>query len=467
MNPNEVQQALAEIRAGKSNPAPQKSTLGKVGGFVKDLAVGIVKPVAQTAVQFPRAFASGLAGTAGTIASAVGGQGSVGERLGQTLEQKAQQYAKPVNAPILGEIKPLSAVPGERSALSQLGQAAEMGASVLGTSGAVGAAKQVGKGAIKGAVIEGALTGAEAGGLGGFGSKAQEQGATLGDAAGSGLTGAITGAAIGAPLGLAGGLAGRALSKTARQSRATTELVDLVSPTLNKKERLAALEAGRGVEGFVTRLTPGREADEIAGAVKGIVNPKKSVIQNISALRTGIKNEAEGLMGRLSAYNKAFYSPNELKAALRSTERPLALVGDMDKIYGKAESKFLEFANKEAKNPAGLLKARQKFDDWIEDQIPKIWEDASYKPLHQALRDMRNNANTFLDARVPSAGLKASLKKQSLMYDARYNLAEKAEKDLGKNVFQRAARKYPKLSRAAKYGAALAGGSAVGGFLND
>jgi len=200
------------VSSGETQP-PQQTTLGKVGGFVKDVAVGIVKPIAQTAVQFPRAFASGVAGTAGTLASAIGGEGSRGAQIGQQLEQKAQQFAKPVQVPILGEIKPLSAVPGERSALSQLGQAAEMGASLVGAKGASSVVKQAGKGAIKSAVIEGALTGAEAGALGGFGTKAQEKGATIGDAAGAALTGGVTGAAIGAPLGLAGGLVGKGVTK--------------------------------------------------------------------------------------------------------------------------------------------------------------------------------------------------------------------------------------------------------------
>ncbi|MFK5282664.1 hypothetical protein ACI3PL_24175, partial [Lacticaseibacillus paracasei] len=77
----------------------------------------------------------------------------------------------------------------------------------------------------------------------------------------------------------------------------------------------------------------------------------------------------------------------------------------------------------------GLLQARKEFDQWIEQQVPKIWDDPRFNALHQALRDMRGQANEFISSRVPDANVQASLAKQSLMYKVKDNLAEKAAKE--------------------------------------
>jgi len=98
-----------------------------------DLAVGTVKSVAKPFVQMPRAFVAGIKGTMGDVE---------GER----------EWSKPVDVPVLGEVKGLSAVPshakeyGTQTAWEDVGQAADMWLTV-GAPGAGSIAKGVGKAA--------------------------------------------------------------------------------------------------------------------------------------------------------------------------------------------------------------------------------------------------------------------------------------------------------------------------------
>lgn len=405
-------------------------------------AASVAKPIAETAIQFPRAVASGVAGLSGH-------------------EQAAQDLAKPITVPLLGEVKPLSAVPGEASALAMAGQAAEMGSLVVGGSGVAATGKQAIKGVAKKAIVEGAISGAESGALSGFGQKAQEQDATVTDSLASGLKSAALGGALGAA---AGGVAANT-SKAGKMISSEKKLSEMVSPELSKAEKATAITAGRGAEEGIlgsAKVLPTNRNKEVMNAVRDVVNPKEGLIQNVNRVREANFKEAEALKVAVGE-SKAIYNPNELKKALRSVEKPPMLIADAKQasLYQQAEKKFLEFANKEGGTPAGLLEARKKFDGWIEENIPKIWEDQSVRPLHRALRDMRTSANTFLADRLPGVAFKDSLKKQSLMYEAIDNMSEKAVKDIGTNKVTRFVKKHPMVREAAKYAAGAAGATSL------
>lgn len=94
---------------------------------VKDVAVGTVKSIAKTAIQMPRAMIAGIKGTMGDVE---------GER----------EWSKPVDVPVLGKVKGLTAIPGQaekydmQSNWETVGQAADMWLTV----GAPGAGKAFG-----------------------------------------------------------------------------------------------------------------------------------------------------------------------------------------------------------------------------------------------------------------------------------------------------------------------------------
>jgi len=431
-------------KAIESTKNSVKTTLGALTAPAR-LAASVAKPALETAVQFPRAFASGAAGLMGN-------------------EEVAQSLAKPVNVPGLGEVKPLSAVPGEASPLQMAGQAAEIASLGAGATGASAVAKTAGKGAMKQAVLEGAVVGAESGALSGFGQKAQEEGSTALDAAKSAITGAVVGGTLG---GVAGGIGAR-MSEPAKAVAKEKKLTKLVMPELSKAEKATAVASGKATEKGILRSTeilPTNRERDMVNAVRDVVDTDDSIVNNVNRLREANRAEADALKQSVSQ-SKAIYNPNELKKALRSVEKPPMLIADAKQasLYKQAEDKFLQFAKEEGGTPSGLLEARKKFDNWIEDNIPKIWEEQGMRPLHRALRDMRTSANNFLAERLPDVAFKDSLKKQSLIYEAIDNMSDKAAKDIGTNVVQRITKKYP---NAKKVGAALGTGAAgvAGGYL--
>lgn len=452
--------------SSESSTTPQQAEPSDSSVFVNNakktasvfgtLARSLVKPLAQTAIQLPRTVIGSAAQLPGDIKSYV-----TQKPIEQTGARKlGERMMKPVNVPLLGEVKPLSSLPSEASSLQQLGQAAEIGSLAVGARTIPAALKTAKAGKIGAAAVEGALTGAETGALTGFGQKAQEEGATALEAAKSSLKGAALGAAVGG----AAGAASSALSRAAALTRKEAKIVDLVSPQLTKTEKAAAIASGRAKESGVfktAKLSPDKKTLETARAVSDFVDPKKSLPANVNAVRSANMKEAQSLKEIVSG-SKAIISPNELKKRLRSIERPPMLIADSKQasLYQQAEDKFLKFVQEEPGTPSGLLEARKKFDSWIEDNIPKIWDEPTMRPLHRALRDMRTAANDHLAEKLPDIAFKDSLRKQNLMYEAIDNMSDKAVAELNIGPIQRVTKKYPRTAKAAKFAGAAGLGAA-------
>lgn len=81
--------AVSTQETSSLSTAPSDRTaLQKTGGMLRDIARGVVKPIAQLPIQYARTVASNVAGVAG-------------------FENAATRFAKPVNVPFLGEVKTL------------------------------------------------------------------------------------------------------------------------------------------------------------------------------------------------------------------------------------------------------------------------------------------------------------------------------------------------------------------------
>lgn len=169
--------------AGKVVSGIGNATKG-VFSFLGDVAKSAVKPVLSTFVQAPRAFVSGVAGLAGR-------------------EDVRAEYSKPVTLPGLGEVKGLSAVPGDaekygtKTPQQTLGQALEMEAALIGGGAASNIVKNAGKQSLKSLAKVGVVEGAAAGALGNMGAAAQDSENTTADIVGAGFTGAALGGALG------------------------------------------------------------------------------------------------------------------------------------------------------------------------------------------------------------------------------------------------------------------------------
>lgn len=120
----------AALKAGASSllgPGGIYLADDKFRGFVNDLAIGTVRSAVKPLVQLPRAFAAGVAGTVGAT----------------DIEAS---LSKPVDVPVIGKVKGLSAVPsdsmnyGTQTPWEDVAQAADMWL----TAGAPGAGKAFG-----------------------------------------------------------------------------------------------------------------------------------------------------------------------------------------------------------------------------------------------------------------------------------------------------------------------------------
>lgn len=437
--------------------------LSKVGHGIAAIGKGIVKPIAQTAVQFPRAVAAGAAGLAGN-------------------EELEERFSKPVNVPLLGEVKGLSAVPGQSEEYGTqtpgqtLGQAAEIGANLIGAGAAKGVAKQAAKGAIKQAIGTGALEGAVTGGLSGLGTSLEDQ--ESGRETGKNI---LKGIATGGLVGGAAGALGGALSKTGRESikasraasklkKAEKDVLSIVSPELNKAEKATAIASGRGTESGLfkgSKLLPTDREKEMSQALIDVIKPKKDLVSNVNATREAIGKEADEVIESLKDAQVS-YSPESFKSSLGEIEKPITLSGDdrLNKMYDLATDKFMKFIDKNDKDLSGLLKSRKEFDSWLEKQLPKVWEDTSVRPLHQALRDVRGAANEFIASRLPNGSpFLKSLRKQNLMYEAIDNMSDKAAKEFEGGTLIRKVKAFGKKHPIASTAITSAVGSGVAGSI--
>lgn len=327
----------------------------------------------------------------------------------------------------------------------------------------------------------GAKTGAIYGGVMGA-SEAMQENKGVGDVVIEGVKGAVGGGAAGGVLGgVAAGTTAALNNKVkdaieifknpARRAerKALQETLEITMPELSKAEKATAIAQGRGSEQGALKLaniSANNRDIEVAQTVKNIINPTEGYIPNIQKIRSEISNEADAVIQSLKN-NDAIFNKNQLRVKIKMGDKPLSLQADdkLNKMYDLAENKFMDFVEKNPKNLSGLLQARKQFDSWVDKEVPKIWEDTTSKPLHNALRQMRSNANDFIAEKLPAGNqFKESLKRQSLMYDAIDNMSDKAAKEIGTNAPQRFMKKHPGLKKALQYGGAATVGATAAGF---
>jgi len=443
----------------------KQSFLSKAGNFAKDTAISIAKPIAQTAVQLPRAFVAGTAGFLGN-------------------KEVEAQFSRPVNVPLLGTVKGLSANPndtaayGTQTGMQTAGQAIEIGASLVGGSAVKGALTQGAKGMAKAAIKTGIKEGAVAGGLSGLGVDLQRKNSTPVSAAISATGGALAGVALGGLMGGASAVGGRYLTKSGRaaaEKKAITEVAEIVAPKIDKKLSVSALMKGsKGVEQAGTlskgKIIPTSRDLEVAQSVKNIVSPKASPIENIDALNSHIVNLAENKVTPFLEQNPAIYNRNVLKGALTKVKDEklgfLKTDAQAAKIYDHIIDEALRIANEQPKKDMlGLWRSRIDFDNQIEKNFgDKVLKDETARSARdEAIKKVRGALNDFVSNHTPDNTFRQYMKELSHSYTAIDNIAEKAyaEKILQNSKVQSFFKKHPVAKEAAKYAA----GGVVGGTL--
>lgn len=229
--------------------------------------------------------------------------------------------------------------------------------------------------------------------------------------------------------------AGRSATKAGEAQSAaqrTTFLDDLVRPKATKAVREA--EIRRTAEGGLVSpraVTPSSGEASIAQALSGVsdLKPRNTLLQNLKVIQSDITAEAKTLAERLKSSTVKISRP-DVKTSMddvitRLQENPL-LVGDAAKTADRTVAQAQKFLSDNANSPAGVLKARQQFDQWVGNQRPKIFDPNTESALSIAVRETRQEMNDIIAKSVPDIGVKDSLARQSNMFRAIDNIAPKA-----------------------------------------
>ncbi len=218
-------------------------------------------------------------------------------------------------------------------------------------------------------------------------------------------------------------------------ARRAAFLDTLVKPRATKAVREA--EIIRTAEGGLAAsrtVTPSVGEAAIAKSLDGIqgVNPGKTLLQNLKAIQAEIGVESKSLMAKLEAMPVQISRPGMKRRLLAVTDRlsqnPI-LVGDAAKTAERTVAKAQQLLKANANTPAGVLKARQQFDEWVGKQRPKIFDPSTESALSIAVRETRQEMNAIINERLPSAGVRQSLTRQSNMFRAIDNIAPKAAEE--------------------------------------
>lgn len=242
-------------------------------------------------------------------------------------------------------------------------------------------------------------------------------------------------------------------------------IVDTVSPNLTKKQTAEALASGRGEGGSLltkTKIKPDIRTLEVADATKGIIKPGSTSVENIGNVRGALKTEAESLRGQIKSVDHPV-SFKEVNAKLNNLEVPISVKSDatLSRQLRLVKDATMKIIRSGKGNVEGLLDARQEFDNLIDKEFPTLY-DRENAPMRSAVKAMRDGLNNIIESNLPDdVSYKASLKKQSLFYDAIDNMAEKGVNEVGKTGLETTLDKYP-IAKKAVDAAAIGAAGAVG-----
>ncbi len=241
--------------------------------------------------------------------------------------------------------------------------------------------------------------------------------------------------AVGAGLGQTGKIisgAGEAQS----MARKANFVQDLVTPKITPS--VAADQFSRSTEQGLLRsrvVEPTAQEQGIIDTVSQLpVSKNKSMLANYNTIAEANTKEATDLIAKLKAndvpiglddaQNMINNSMKELKANPYVTgngeQAALKVVNVMNKaiLDNTAEDGTL--------TASGLLQARKDFDAMIKAQKGgKMFDPVLDSPTSIAVQNMRQGVNNLIESKMPDAGFKESLRKQSNLYRAMDNIETK------------------------------------------
>lgn len=221
-------------------------------------------------------------------------------------------------------------------------------------------------------------------------------------------------------------------------------------------------ESGGGIMNRQVYKPQAREAEMAKAAAEAGVKKGAPLVDNLQTIAKFNAKEGERLSGLL-AKNDTPIDANSLNASAARIAEKIASNPLVDE-HGSTVRKLLELAQKsideQPKTAAGLLQARKNFDFAIEEFQPTAFDtDAPATAFRFAAKQIRQGINQTIADASPNIAVKASLRKQNLLYDAIDNISGKVPTE-PTNRFGRFFAK--PAGKAVKYGAGLTALGAAG-----
>ena len=320
------------------------------------------------------------------------------------------------------------------------GEALGAATDIIGGLGMADVGADVVKGSVKAAVKEGAATGAGYGGAGAL-SQSLEKKQTPVDTAINTAEGTAIGGGLGAILGGASAKVKDLISPTeesiANKAKALEKkTMDFVQPTLTKGKAADAIAAGQGTikKGTIFDKV-GLKFPNLEKAVKKVgdlIDTAKTKTENIINLRSSIGSEAEKLVSDIAAHDHPV-TFKELSSKLNDVELPISFKNDKTqaKTLKDITTAFMKIVKEKGGKVSSVLSARKDFDNLVEENFPKLYEEGKPTTAYYAITKVRNAVNDFIGKELPEGfGYQDSLDKQTAMY----NVIDAMKADAGAEV---------------------------------
>jgi len=178
------------------------------------------------------------------------------------------------------------------------------------------------------------------------------------------------------------------------------------------------------------------------GGVKG----KDTIVNTANAVRTHNKKKAQKLMDDLENTNISWNFPQGTQAEL--AKRVDDILEDINYIKGDASMENIKnntlasaykIIGDMDNSPAGLLRARQKFDKLINKQLAdNLFDPTVMNPTNDVANAVRKSINDLVESRVSgtNVAVKQSLKEQHALWNAQNILDLKAVKEGNNRISQ-------------------------------
>lgn len=264
---------------------------------------------------------------------------------------------------------------------------------------------------------------------------------------------------------LAKGLIKGGFEKVGLASTDSAKILDLVNPNLSKKGVENAVMQGRGQKTGILgniSLKPDKKTIKAAEAVTGIVDPSKTITENINMVKNGLGQEAENLKNQILTQDHP-YVFKELQSKLKAISKPISIKSDatLNKQFDLVRQAAMDLAKQNGGMVSGLLDARKAFDDLVEKEFPTLY-DRSNAPMKNAILSMREGMNSFIEDNLPKgSGFRESLAKQTSMFNALDGMKTKVAAEIGTNKLERLVNKHPVIGGIIKGVGKVVGGGEI------